>query len=238
MDATLRRLAPLTGIGFVVLFVIGTIVSMSDSPDFADTEAAMAEFYLDNDSSILAGTLIIGVSVPFYIWFLGNLRSAIARAEGGSTRLASTAFGSGVASLALLVAGALITAMGALRVDEQGEISPAAAAVYYDIGQVIGFTGVALAFAGLLAATAIASLRYKAILPAWLAYLSIVLAIIDLILPINWIGTMVGLLWILVVSVLLYVQRVGEEGAPAPAAAAPITSPPPPPPPPAPGSAP
>ena len=67
------------------------------------------------------------------------------------------------------------------------------------------------AAAAALAATAVASLRYKAILPAWLAYLSIVLAIIDVIPPISWLGALLGILWVLVVSILLYVQRVTEE---------------------------
>jgi len=230
MDATLRRLAPLTGIGFVVLSVFAIIIGLSDSPDFAASEREIVDFYADNKDEILIATIAITVSAPFYIWFLGCVRSAIARAEGGTTRLASTAFGAGVASLALWLAGWLINAMGALRLDENDTIGAQTATAYWDIGQILAFAAVAAAAAGLLAATAIASLRYKAILPAWLAYITIVIAIVDVIPFISFIGIFLGLLWILVVSVMLYVQRVGEGDAPAAAAPPPPAAPAPPPP--------
>jgi hypothetical protein len=230
MDATLRRLAPLTGIGFVVLSVFAIIIGLSDSPDFAASEREIVDFYADNKDEILIATIAITVSAPFYIWFLGCVRSAIARAEGGTTRLASTAFGAGVASLALWLAGWLINAMGALRLDENDTIGAQTATAYWDIGQILAFAAVGAAAAGLLAATAIASLRYKAILPAWLAYITIVIAIVDVIPFISFIGIFLGLLWILVVSVMLYVQRVGEGDAPAAAAPPPPAAPAPPPP--------
>lgn len=220
MDATLRRLAPLTGVGFVALYVAGTVITLDGSPDFAGPAEEIAEYYSDDSGRILAGTMVGVIGAPFYIWFLGCLRTAIAKAEGGSTRLASTAFGAGVASLATGLAGLMINAMGALRADEDGQISATAAQTYFDIGQILGFAATPAAVAGLLLATAVASLRYKAILPAWLAYVTIALAIVDVIPPISWIGQMVGLLWALVVSVMLYRQGVTDDAIP-PAAATP-----------------
>ena len=211
MDATLRRLAPLTGIIFVALYVISTVVGLEGSPDFAGTPEEISSYYVDKQDEILIGTVIAAIATPFFLWFAGCLRSAIARVEGGTARLASTAFGASVAALALGVGSVMVNAMGALRVDEQGEISPDVATAYFDIGQILGFAAVPAAIAAGLAATAVAALRYRAILPAWLAYLTLVLALVDVIPPISWVGTMVGLLWVLVVSVLLYVQRVGEE---------------------------
>jgi hypothetical protein len=242
MDATLRRYAPLSGAIFAVLYFVSILIGMSDSPEFADTEREIASWYVDSKDEILVGLVIGIVSAPFYVWFLGCLRTAIARVEGGNTRLASTAFGAGVASLALVIAGIVITAMGALRVEEQDAIGLQAAAVYYDIGQVVAFSGAAAAAAATLAATALASLRYRAILPVWLAYLTFVLALLDIIPPISWAGFLIGLLWTLVVSILLFVQRVTDEAAPAATAPPPPAAPPPPPPgapppPPTPGSA-
>lgn len=213
MDATLRRLAPLSGVVFVVLYVVSTIVGLSDSPDFAGTSREITEYYLDKKDEVLISAVIAAVSVPFFIFFAGCLRSAIARVEGGTTRLASTAFGASMAAVAVGVAGVMVNAMGAARVDEQDAISPAVATTYYDIGQILSFAAVPAAIAAALAATAIASLRYRAILPAWLAYLTLVLALIDVIPPISWLGTLLGILWVLVVSILLYVQRVTVEPA-------------------------
>lgn len=211
MDATLKRLAPLTGVVFVVLYVIATAVGGDGAPDFAGPADEVVAYYSDSTDQILFGAVVGAISTPFFLWFAGCLRSAIARVEGGTTRLASTAFGSAVAALSLGVAGTMVNAMAALRVDEQGEISPDAAATYFDIGQILSFAAVPAAIAAALAATAVASLRYKAILPAWLAYGSLALAVVDVIPPISWAGTLVGLVWVLVVSVLLYTQRVTEE---------------------------
>ena len=221
MDPSMSRFAPLAGVVFVVLYVIANIVGMSDSPDFAGTPQEITEYYTDKKDEILIGGFIGVISVPFFIWFAGALRSAIARVEGGTTRLASTAFGASIAAVAAGVAGLMVTAMGALRFDEQDAISPEVATVYYDIGQILGFAAVPALLAAGLFATALASLRYKAILPAWLAYLTIVLGIIDVIPPISWLGTLLGILWVLVVSILLYRQGATAEPTATGAAAAP-----------------
>ena len=216
MDATARRLAPLTGVVFVALYVIASIIGLEGSPDFAGTPEEISTFFVDQQDEILISTVIASFSAPFFLWFAACLRSAIARAEGGTARLASTAYGASVAALALGIGGVFVTAMGALRVEEQGEISPELAAAYFDIGQILSFGALPAAIAAGLAATAIAALRYRAVLPVWLAYLTLVLAVVDLIPPISWIGTLVGIPWVLVVSVLLYGQRAGED-LPAPA---------------------
>ncbi len=213
MDATLRRLAPLSGVAFVALYVLSAVIGLSDSPDFAGPSEEIAQYYVDNNDEILMSTVLAAIATPFFIFFAGCLRTAIARVEGGTTRLATTAFGSAMAAVALGIGGVMVNAMAALRVDEQGEISSEVATAYFDIGQILSFAAVPAAIAAGLAATAVASLRYRAVLPAWLAYLTLVLALVDVIPPISWIGTMVGILWVLVVSVLLYTQGAGEDDA-------------------------
>jgi len=213
LDATLRRLAPLSGVAFVALYVVSSVIGLSDSPDFAGPSEEIAQYYVDNNDEILMSTVLAAIATPFFIFFVGCLRTAIARVEGGTTRLATTAFGSGMAAVALGIGGVMVNAMAALRVDEQGEISSEVATAYFDIGQILSFAAVPAAIAAALAATAVASLRYRAVLPAWLAYLTLVLALVDVIPPISWIGTMVGILWVLVVSVLLYTQGAGEDDA-------------------------
>jgi hypothetical protein len=213
MDATSRRLVPLSGVVFVALYVLSMVIGFSDSPDFAGPPEEVAQYYADKKDEILMSTVLAAISAPFFIFFAGCLRTAIARVEGGTNRLAATAFGSSIAAVALGIGGVMVNAMAALRIDEQGEIPPEVATAYFDIGQILGFAAVPAAFAAALAATAIASLRYRAVLPAWLAYLTLILALVDVIPPISWIGTMVGILWVLVVSVLLYRQGAGEDDA-------------------------
>jgi hypothetical protein len=226
MDA--RRLAPLSGVIAVVLYAIGTAVGLSDSPDFPGSTREISEYYADKKDSILVGAILGVISVPFFIWFAACLRTAIARVEGGATRLASTAFGASIAAITAGTAGLLVGAMGALRLDDQDTLDPAVATAYFDINNILGFAAVPALFAAALLATAIASLRYRAILPPWLAYVSIVLAIVDVIPPISWAGTLVGVVWVLVVSVMLYMQGTTEDDGGAAVSPAPTAAVPPP----------
>jgi hypothetical protein len=38
MDQTLKRIAPLTGVGFVVLYVAGALLAFGDAPSLADED--------------------------------------------------------------------------------------------------------------------------------------------------------------------------------------------------------
>ena len=99
-----ERLAPLTGVAAVVLWVVGTfLLEKDDRPDGKDT-AAFVAWVEENDSAIVAGGVIFGFGVLFFLWMLGSLRSALAGAEGGTGRLASIVFGSGVATSVCLMA--------------------------------------------------------------------------------------------------------------------------------------
>jgi uncharacterized protein (DUF58 family) len=65
----------------------------------------------------------------------------------------------------------------------------------------------------MLAATALVILRYGA-LPRWLAWVSLVLALILAIVPIGWLGVIIGLpLWTLVTAVVLYTRAPQEVTA-------------------------
>jgi hypothetical protein len=66
------------------------------------------------------------------------------------------------------------------------------------------FGGVELFAIPLLVATALVILRFGG-LPRWLAWASLVLAVVLVIIPIGWLGVLLGLpLWVLVTSFVLY----------------------------------
>ena len=76
-----ERLAPLTGVAAVVLWVVGTfLLEKDDRPDGKDT-AAFVAWVEENDSAIVAGGVIFGFGVLFFLWMLGSLRSALAGAS-------------------------------------------------------------------------------------------------------------------------------------------------------------
>ena len=206
-----ERFAPLTGVAAVILWVIGLFIleSVADPPD---DDAAAPEFlrYFEDEGPIFLGGLIFLLGTLLFVWFAGSLRSAIAAAERRAARLASIAFAAAVmkavfdmALLAPQFAGAFAAGV------TDGEVAPEAAQAMYHVGW--GFLIPAeYSAALLLVATAIAIFRWR-ILPVWLAWLSLLIAVVLLIPPVGWAALIFGIpLWTLIASVLLYLRGARE----------------------------
>lgn len=84
--------------GFIVFEVVG------DTPGGHATAEQYLTFFREEDGPIWAGTWIFFVGMFFFLWFLGSLRAAFYRAEGGVGRLASVAYAGGVGTALLLMA--------------------------------------------------------------------------------------------------------------------------------------
>jgi hypothetical protein len=197
---TRRRLDPLAGVVAVILWIFGTfLLEKDDRPDGKDT-AAFVDWVEANDMSILAGAVVFGFGVLFFLWMLGSLRAALVEAEGGPGRLASIAFASGVAVSIALMFTYLPHAQAAF---DHANTSATGVEALVRVGDSF-FGGAALFSIPLLAAAGLAILRFGA-LPRWLAWFSFVLALVMAIPPIGFFGLVVGLpVWTLAVSVLLY----------------------------------
>lgn len=204
-----ERLAPLTGVAAVVLWVVGTfLLEKDDRPDGKDT-AAFVAWVEENDSAIVAGGVIFGFGVLFFLWMLGSLRSALAGAEGGTGRLASIVFGSGVATSVCLMAIYLPHAQAAF---DHANISDTSVDALVHVGDAF-FAGVQLFAIPLALATALATLRHGP-LPRAFGWASAVLALILAVPPVGWLGVYLGLpLWVLALSLLLFRQQVVQGGA-------------------------
>jgi hypothetical protein len=198
-----ERHAPLTGVAAVVLWIIGTfLLEKDDRPEGKDT-AAFVAWVEQNDTAIITGAIIFGFGVILFLWMLGSLRATLFAAEGGTGRLSTLAFGSGVATAVSMLFTVLPHAQAAFDADNTSATSIDA---LVHMGDAF-FGGVELFAIPLLAATALVILRFGA-LPRWLGWFSLALALILVIIPIGWLGVIAGLpLWTLVVSVLLYRQH-------------------------------
>jgi hypothetical protein len=197
--ANSERLAPLAGIAAVVLWLVGGyLLEKDDRPDGKDTSAFVA-WVEENDTSILAGAIIFAFGVLFFVWLLGSLRDTLAAAEGGTGRLASIAFGSGIATSIALMFTYLPHAQAAFDHENTSDTGIEALVRVGD-----AFFGGAILFSiPLLVATGVASLRFRA-LPRWLGWISLVLALAMTIPGVGFIGLVVGLpLWTVIVSVVL-----------------------------------
>lgn len=207
--------APLAGVIAVVLWVVSFLVleGAADSPDQGTPEEVLA-YYEEDSGAILAGSYLFALAVPFFLWFLGSLRSLLWRAESGVARLTTVAFGSGVATAIMLLGFTVPSIAGALAVDEDEPLSAEAAQTLW-ILQDGFFVAAWFTLAALFAATAIVALRTRA-LPRWLAWVSLVFAVAVLVPWTGWAVLIFGLpLWVLVVSVLLWRGQTRVVEAPA-----------------------
>jgi hypothetical protein len=204
-----ERYAPLTGVAAVVLWVVGTfLLEKDDRPEGKDT-AAFVAWVEANDAAIITGAIIFGFGVVLFVWMLGSLRATLFAAEGGVGRLSTLAFGSGIATALSMLFTVLPHAQAAF---DKNDTSDTSIDALVHMGDAF-FGGVELFAIPMLAATALVIVRYGA-LPRWLAWVSLVLALILAIVPIGWLGVIIGLpLWTLVTAVVLYARAPQEVTA-------------------------
>jgi hypothetical protein len=206
----LERYAPLTGVAAVVLWVVGVfLLEKDDRPEGKDT-AAFVAWVEQNDTAILAGAVTFGFGVVFFLWMLGSLRSTLFAAEGGTGRVSTIAFGSGVALSVALMFSFLPHGQAAF---DNENMSDTTIDALVHVGDAF-FGAVALFAIPMLAATGLVALRTGA-LPGWLAWFSLAIALVLVIVPISFFGVIVGLpLWTLATAVVLFRGLAGEAATP------------------------
>jgi len=203
----LPRYAPLSGIlaaglAFAGLAVVETSNSTPDDPTPAQ---ALAYIEAHGDAALLGAWLVALGLVAFY-WFLGSLRAALHEAEGGPGRLATTAFGGGLASAVLLVAAIAPTASAAIATRDADNLSPEAAQAVLHVGDAF-FPAAFMAMSVPLAATALVALRTR-VLPRWFGAVSAVLAVALLIPFVQWLTFGFAFpVWLVLCSLLLVWRR-------------------------------
>jgi hypothetical protein len=207
-----HRLAPLTGVVAVILWVIGVaVLEAADAPDTDARGIVALVYFTEHEDAILAGTFVFMLGAVFFLWFVAFLRAALYRMEGSLGTLASAAYAGGIATGTCGLLLPTSQAVGALNNDN---LSPSAAQTLLMLGDLF-FYAAELAAAVLLIATAIVILRARAWLPVWLAWVSLVIAIVLLIPPIGWAALLFGVtLWTILVGLLLYVKAPPKPGPP------------------------
>ena len=176
-----ERLAPLTGVAVLILGLAGLVVweGVADRPEFDQPPGVMLDYFQEGNAVILGGFLMMLAAV-FFVWFAGYLRGVLQAAEGGTGRLGALAFAGGVAAAVFMLAMPAANLTGAVYADQLGLET---ARTFFLFGNVFLYPA-AMAAAVLVAATGVAALRTGA-LPAWLGWLSLVLALWLLIPPVG-----------------------------------------------------
>jgi hypothetical protein len=208
-----ERFAPLTGVVAILLFVAGVIVQESSSRPDDETPENILNWFRDDPNTLIAGGILFAIGIVFLIWFFGSLRAAYRVAEGGSGRLTSIAFGSGMLTALALLLSIAPTVQGAF---EKDDLSPDAAQSLAFLGDAF-FGAAEFALVPMFLASGLLILRTR-VLPVWLGWASLLIALVLLIIPIGWAGVVwLFPLWTIIVSVLLFLRGRAPAAATPPA---------------------
>lgn len=201
------RMAPLTGVLFVVLALVAAFSNNSESPKASASAAKVVAYYSAHRSEVETSGIMFALAFLAVVLFSGALRSYLRRnraSEGLS---------------AMVLAGGVLMAVGALSASgiEYGlahnlhDFTPEAAKTLNFIGNELFLPLLAGAFVfGVCGGLAI--LRGAA-LPAWLGWVAIVIGIAALVPPASFPALLAFLAWSLVVSILMYLRSGQPESA-------------------------
>jgi hypothetical protein len=195
MSDRLTRLAPVTGLVFVVLMIAAFVVGPTQ-PKASSSGTHVIAFFTAHRSGERAGTIAGTLALTFFVFFVGSLYSLLRRATGPGALGVLALVGAGLFAAGLAVSASLSWALA----DAPSHLSPASAqalnAASYDM--------ILPMIAGLLVfgmAMGLSVVR-GGWLPVWLGWVLIALTVVapSPAFPVAMFGTF---LWCAVVSVLL-----------------------------------
>jgi hypothetical protein len=202
-----RDLIALTGALFVVLLVAGFIVG-GDSPDGDSAGAKVVAHYSDNEAQNVIAIILIALSTVPLLFFASTLSARVRAGLAERSVIPNFVLITGVLLAAgLFGAGTIHLAL----TDLADEIQPSAAQALnaLDNDSWIAFAGPAAMF---VLGGSLAAIR-STVLPTWLGWAGVVLFVAQFT-PAGFFAAMLALIWIIVVSVLLYMRGETEAAAP------------------------
>jgi hypothetical protein len=173
----MQRYEPLSGVAFVLLFVVGSALWGLPQPAIGADPGEIVDFYKDTSARILIGGSLSLVSIALLVWFGAVLRDALTEAESDhATGLPLTAFGGILLLCAVGLGAETINMVGAVRAEDDGGLSPGAAQTYLDVSSAFGYWAAGAALAVAAASTALVAIRTGKILPRRFAWATLALA--------------------------------------------------------------
>ena len=209
--AGIQRWAALAGAAYVVLFVIGVVLTYSGAVDTSAAPAKVIAYYSDSGhrDRVNFGWVIAGLGLFFFLWFLSALRQGVRRLELDDGFLSAlTTIGGVVYASLTLAALAVETGIRTMSDDTYHHaVYPGLIHAADDVSWMLHASGGAGAAAMVIAAS-LAALRAGAV-PTWAGWLGVVVGILSLALIVFFPWFLLGV-WILVVSIGMF-MRAGRE---------------------------
>jgi Domain of unknown function (DUF4386) len=203
-----ERWAPIAGIAFVVLMVVGSmLIGDVPAPDAPAQEIATYVADSGNHTRNIIGAYLWLTGAFAFVWFLVRLRNDVRRAEGETGSLSSLTFGAGVVFAAVWMVSAVVFAAVPFAIElRDAPISdPELVTLLPATGRLLLLLGAG--FAGLLVVltTSVAIFR-TGVFPRWLAWLGIVAAIV-LLFDVIYLTIFPLWTWVFVVSIVMLMRR-------------------------------
>lgn len=172
------KLGAMAGVLFAAVAVVAfALVPVAPEGDKPIEE--IVDYFVEERGGLLAGTYLYGLAGFFFVWFLGTLRSALRRAEGGTGALSAIAYAGGLAGLVLALGS--VGSFGALAFSAGDELDASTVRALFDLGNMsINLSG--FGFAALLGATAAVAIG-TSVLPTWVGWGSVLLGALQLVAP-------------------------------------------------------
>jgi hypothetical protein len=193
-----ERLAPLTGVFFVVIVVIGFLIG-GDTPGSHDSAIKAEAFYSKHRDQQMVAAFIVGLGAAFLPFFASTLRRMLDW-SGGTGRLANASFAGGI----IATGGFFLLSTVHLALADGAGKTTAQVTQTLNVLDNNDFIPAAGGLAIFLLATGLAVVRYRA-LPAWLGWSAIVLGIAGFT-PAGFFAFVLGGVWIIVTSIVMYMS--------------------------------
>jgi hypothetical protein len=203
MTSRWERLAPLTGVLSILVIIVAVVLIGGNTPGGDDPAAKILGFYTKHRNKEMGAGYILSIAAPLFVFFSVSLRNVLAAAPARG-RLAAAAFAGGIMTAAgILIAAALHIALADSA--KHGTADVVQALNYLDADNYPIFV---FALATMLLAAGISIARTR-VLPLWLGIVAIVAAVASFT-PAGFFGFLLGLLWVIVVSIWLAARPVGS----------------------------
>lgn len=206
-----RNLAPLTGVLFVVLVIIAFIPLGGNTPEGDDSAQKVVSFYSDHETREIIASIVLALGAVALLFFAATLKQRLEGARPDRGILPTVVFGAGiVASGGFLAAATLHLALADYASDIDASAAQALNAIDSDF-----FLPFAMGIAALVFATSLWLVRNKLLLPTWIGWVGIIIFIVSFT-PVGFIAFGLAGIWIIVVSILLYLRdETATVGPPA-----------------------
>lgn len=184
-------------------FVSVVVLEIGGNPADPSSGDEVAQYFLDDRTAILvAGTLHV-LGGFFFLWFVAVLGSVLRVVDASLDWLRSALLVGGTAAAALMLA---LTGPQTSGATTDRELVTPDAAIGFWRGAHGFFVGAEFAFAVFVAALSLLALA-NVLLPRWLGWTGLPIALLLLIVPIGWAALLLLVpVWLVVVSVITFAR--------------------------------